>query len=107
MYTKISLSFCSFAKASNADPVCCIYSIVVLWQAEWTLIRKQNGISEENFIFLYRFAIEYCRTPGSSGYKTFFLLNSAAHEISNAYRYKIIKKFNFMVSAFSIFYLSN
>ena len=29
------------------------------------------------------------------GYKTFFLLNSLEHEISNAHKYKNIKKFSF------------
>ena len=29
----------------------------------------------------------------ASGYKTFFVLNSAEHEILNAYKYKSIKKF--------------
>ena len=29
------------------------------------------------------------------GYKTFFVLNSVEHEISNAHKYKNIKKFSF------------
>ena len=32
------------------------------------------------------------------GYKTFFMLNSAEHEIVNAHRYKNIKKFSFLCS---------
>ena len=33
--------------------------------------------------------------PRPQGYKTFFMLNSAEHEISNAHKYKYIKKISF------------
>ena len=33
------------------------------------------------------------------GYKTFFMLNSAEHEILNAHKYKTIKKFSFVLGS--------
>ena len=33
------------------------------------------------------------------GYKTFFVLNSAEHEILNAHKYKNIEKFNFFAGS--------
>ena len=36
------------------------------------------------------------------GYKTFFMLNSAEHEILNAHKYKKIKKFSFFQAQISI-----
>ena len=38
---------------------------------------------------------EYTARP--RGYKTFFMLNSADHEILNAYKYKNIEKFGFFL----------
>ena len=35
------------------------------------------------------------------GYKTFFILNSVEHEISNAHKYKNIKKFSFFQAQIS------
>ena len=36
------------------------------------------------------------------GYKTFFMLNSAEHEILNAHKYKNIKKFSFFQAQISL-----
>ena len=39
-------------------------------------------------------ALSFSRINTARGYKTFLMLNSAEHEILNAYKYKRIKKFN-------------
>ena len=36
------------------------------------------------------------------GYKTFSMLNSVEHEISNAHKYKIIKKFSLFQAQISL-----
>ena len=38
----------------------------------------------------------------SQGYKTFFMLNSAEHEISSAHKYKTIKKFSIIQDHISL-----
>ena len=40
--------------------------------------------------------------PWARGYKTFFVLNSVEHEISNAHKYKTIKKFSLFKAQLSL-----
>ena len=41
----------------------------------------------------------------AQGYKTFFMLNLAEHEILNAHKYKNIKKFSIFQDHISLFFL--
>ena len=57
----------------------------------FTLCRHSTVVS-----IFYDFLISISRQSGSSrNAKTFLMHNSAEHEILNAHRYKIIKKFSF------------
>ena len=64
-----------------------------LWM---TIFSTAIPILMQFFTFSY-FKVYYIALKANTtrGYKTFFMLNSAEHEILNAYKYKTIKKFSF------------
>ena len=61
-------------------------------------IFKSQLVFNETALFvahLYKCTEEPLNHSRARGYKTFFVLNSVEHEISNAHKYKNIKKFSF------------
>ena len=50
----------------------------------------------------FTFTISLASVDRARGYKTFFVLNSVEHEISNAHKYKNIKKFSLFKAQLSL-----
>ena len=54
------------------------------------------------FTFISSSHLAHVISPRPRGYKTFFMLNSAAHEILDAQKYKYIKKFIYFQAQISL-----